>query len=127
MQIALGKRCAQGEGAPIYFVTDTPFNLQSPITIADMILMALSGRHQTLYRDIRQIAPLKTQWDLCTNDLLLSYCAYPSRGYRGKSYSFGHLLRINSLIPCDFALPENKISIRAKVSVYYCWLVGTKH
>jgi hypothetical protein len=40
------------------------------------------------------------------------FCPYPAL----KSYSIGHLLPINSLIPCDFALSKNKISIRAKVS-----------
>ncbi len=31
-----------------------------------------------------------------------------------KTYSFGHLLVINSLIACAFALSANKTSIRAK-------------
>jgi hypothetical protein len=41
------------------------------------------------------------------------FCPYPAL----KPYSIGHLLPINSLIPCGFALSKNKISIRAKASL----------
>ncbi|MEO0443783.1 MAG: hypothetical protein AAFZ92_08610, partial [Pseudomonadota bacterium] len=34
-------------------------------------------------------------------------------------YSIGHLLPINSLFPCIFALPKSKITFRAKVSLYF--------
>ena len=33
-----------------------------------------------------------------------------------KPYSFGYLLNVNPLIPCDFALPDNKPSICIKTS-----------